>query len=147
MLTIDQVMTRNVQLIGSRESLERAAQLMEDLNIGVLPVCDGRQLVGILTDRDITVRAVAAGLNPKKTCVGDAMTGHVRWCRPGDSVDAAAQQMSTTQIRRMPVLDEACHIVGIVSLGDLATRQREPAYADPIGAALRDISWPSQPDR
>ena len=147
MLTIDQVMTRNVQLIGSRESLERAAQLMEDLNIGVLPVCDGRQLVGILTDRDITVRAVAAGLNPKKACVADAMTARVRWCRPGDSVDAAAQQMSTTQIRRMPVLDDDCHVIGIVSLGDLATRQREPAYADPIGAALRDISWPSQPDR
>ena len=147
MLTIDKVMTRDVQLIGSRESLERAAQLMEDLNIGVLPVCDGRQLVGILTDRDIVVRALALGLNPKKICVGDAMTAHVRWCRPEDSVDVAAQQMSTTQIRRMPVLDEACHVVGIVSLGDLATRQREPAYADPIGAALRDISWPSQPDR
>ena len=75
------------------------------------------------------------------------MTAHVRWCRPGDSIDIAAQQMSTTQIRRMPVLDEACRIVGIVSLGDLATRQRESAYADPIGSALRDISWPSQPDR
>ena len=59
----------------------------------------------------------------------------------------AAQQMSLTQIRRMPVLDDDCHVVGIVSLGDLATRQREPAYVDPIGAALRDISWPSQPDR
>ena len=78
MLTIDQVMTRNVQLIGSRESLERAAQLMDDLNIGALPVCDGRQLVGIVTDRDITVRAVAAGLSPKKTSVAEAMTSRVR---------------------------------------------------------------------
>ena len=59
MLTIDKVMTRDVQLIGSRESLERAAQLMEDLNIGVLTDCDGRQLGGILTDRDIVVRALA----------------------------------------------------------------------------------------
>ena len=101
----------------------------------------------VISTISITVRAVAAGLNPKKTCVGDAMTARVRLCRPGDSVDVAAQQMSTTQIRRMPVLDDACHIVGIVSLGDLATRQREPAYADPIGSVLRDISWPSQPDR
>lgn len=147
MLTIERVMTRDVQLIGSRESVEHAARLMEDLNVGVLPVCDGRRLVGIVTDRDITVRAVAGGLNPKKTPVADVMTTHVRWCRPDESLDAVAQKMSATQIRRMPVLDADGHVIGIVSLGDLATRQREAPYADPVGAALREISWPSQPDR
>lgn len=140
-------MTRNVQLIGSRESLAYAARPMDDLNIGALPVCDGRRLVGMLTDRDITVRAVAAGLDPKKTSVAEAMTARVRWCSPGESVEAVARRMSTTQIRRMPVLDAECHVVGIVSLGDLATRQREPADCDLVAAALRDISWPLQPDR
>ena len=102
MLTIDEIMTRNVQLIGSRESLAHAARLMDDLNIGALPVCDGRKLVGMLTDRDITVRAVAAGLDPRKTSVAEAMTARVRWCSPHESVDAVARQMSATQIRRMP---------------------------------------------
>jgi len=116
---------------------------MDELNVGSLPVCDhAGSIVGIITDRDITVRATAAALPPQETTVGDVMTGHARWCTTEQSVQEAMEQMADVQIRRLPVVDAERRVVGIVSLGDLATR-----HSGHVAAALRRISNPSEPDR
>lgn len=142
MLKISDFMTRNVQVVHPDESLQRAAQVMDELNVGSLPVCDQTGLVGIITDRDITVRATAAGMAPAATLVCDVMTEKARWCTSEQTVQEAMQQMAEVQIRRLPVLDAEHHVVGIVSLGDLATR-----HSGHVAAALRRISDPSMPDR
>ena len=141
MQKISDFMTRNVQVVRPDESLQRAAQVMDELNVGALPVCDSNGLVGMITDRDITVRATAAGL-PAETPVAEVMTDHARWCTTEQTVQEAMQQMADVQIRRMPVVDADHQVVGIVSLGDLATR-----HQGHVAAALRRISDPSMPDR
>ena len=130
-----------MQVVRPDESLRRAAQVMDELNVGSLPVCDKTGLVGMITDRDITVRAMAAGL-PSDTQVSDVMTDHARWCTGEQTVQEAMQQMADVQIRRLPVVDSAHRVVGIVSLGDLAMR-----HQGHVAAALRRISDPSMPDR
>ena len=130
-----------MQVVRPDESLQRAAQVMDELNVGALPVCDQSGLVGMITDRDITVRAMAAGL-PAHTQVSDVMTDHARWCTSEQTVQEAMQQMAEVQIRRLPVVDSERQVVGIVSLGDLATR-----HQGHVAAALRRISDPSMPDR
>jgi CBS domain-containing protein len=142
MARISEVMTRGVQVIRPDESLQRAAQLMDELNVGALPVCDGDTLVGMITDRDITVRATAAGMEPAEHHVSEVMTEQTRWCTEEQSTEEVMKQMGDVQIRRLPVLDAQQRIVGIVSLGDLAIRQRE--HTDEL---LREVSWPSEPDR
>jgi len=142
MPTIAQVMTPDVEVIAPNQSLQRAAQMMDELNVGALPVCDGRRLIGMITDRDITVRATAAGLDPQDTQVSEVMTDHMRWCTEDQSTDEVMKQMGDVQIRRLPVLNDKRQIVGIVSLGDLAVRQDGH-----IDGVLREVSQPSQPDR
>ena len=139
---ISEVMTRGVEVIRPAETLQRAAQRMDELNVGALPVCDGQKLVGMITDRDITVRATAAGMDPNATSVFEVMTEQTRWCTEEQSVDEVMKQMADVQIRRLPVLDGQRQLVGIVSLGDLAVRQNTH-----IDGALRGISSPSEPDR
>jgi CBS domain-containing protein len=139
---ISEVMTRGVEVIRPAETLQRAAQRMDELNVGALPVCEGESLVGMITDRDITVRATAAGLDPNQTPVSDVMTEQTRWCTEEQTIDEVMRQMSDVQIRRLPVLNRAHELVGIVSLGDLAVRQ-----SGHIDGALREISSPSEPDR
>src|ERR1700754_4903554 len=104
MQKISDFMTRNVQVARPDESLRRAAQVMDELNVGALPVCDQHGLVGMITDRDITVRATAAGLSAD-TRIADVMTGHARWCTREQTVQEAMEQMADVQIRRLPVLD------------------------------------------
>jgi CBS domain-containing protein len=142
MTKISEVMTRGVEVIGPDETLQRAAQLMDELNVGSLPVCDGNRLVGMITDRDITVRATAAGMAPGEASVAEVMSEQTRWCTEDQTIDDVMQQMADVQIRRVPVLNERREVVGIVSLGDLATRQ-----SGHIDDALREISSPSEPDR
>ena len=141
MQKISDFMTRNVQVVRPDESLQRAAQVMDELNVGSLPVCDQTGLVGMITDRDITVRATSAGLSAD-TRVRDVMTDHARWCTGEQTVQEAMAQMADVQIRRLPVVDADRQVVGIVSLGDLATR-----HQGHVAAALRRISDPSMPDR
>ena len=135
MATISDIMTREVSTIQLADAVQTAAQRMRDLDVGVLPVCDGDTLVGMVTDRDIAVRGVAAGLNPADALVADVMTDEVHSCSPTDTVDVAMKQMGDAQVRRLAVLDPKRRIVGIVTLGDLATRQSAPT-----DAALREIS-------
>jgi CBS domain-containing protein len=139
---ISEVMTRNVEVIHPDESLQRAAQMMDELNVGALPVCEGKELVGMITDRDITVRATAIGLRPSDTTVSEIMTELTRCCTEDQTVEEVMKQMGDVQIRRLPVMNDRHELVGIVSLGDLATRQG--GHTD---EALREISEPSEPDR
>jgi CBS domain-containing protein len=110
---------------------------MADLDVGSLPVCDGRKLVGMVTDRDITIRAVAEGKSVD-TPVSEVMTDEVVWCNDTDSVDDVLQQMSDAQVRRIPVVDKDRQLVGIVALGDIALEED-----DDVDETLRDISMPT----
>lgn len=142
MQIISDIMTREVRSVSPQETIMRAAQLMDELNVGSLPVCDGNKLIGMVTDRDITVRATAAGIAPDQANVQDVMSQQVRWCFDNQSVDEVMEQMSDSQIRRVPVLDHNDHqLIGIVSLGDLATK-----HSAQVDRTLENISEPSQPD-
>ncbi|HJV81543.1 CBS domain-containing protein [Noviherbaspirillum sp.] len=115
----------------------------DELNVGALPVCDGKRLVGMITDRDITVRANSAGGTPDNTKVADVMSDQVQWCFDDQTVDEVMQKMGDTQIRRVPVVDhDTRELVGIVSLGDLATK-----HSAQVDRTLEEISSPAQPDR
>ena len=143
MQTIQDVMTRDVETISPQDTVQRAAQMMDELNVGAIPVLDGGKLVGMITDRDITVRSVAAGQAPGTTRVGDVMSTDVRTCTTRQTVDDVLDQMGDVQIRRVPVIDEESQeVVGIVSLGDMATR-----HSAQIDRTLDEISTPSEPDR
>jgi CBS domain-containing protein len=143
MQTIADIMTRDVVSVAPRESIQRAAQLMDELNVGSLPVCDGRRLVGMITDRDITVRATSTGLSPTDTTVEQTMSADVRWCFENQTVDEVLEEMGDVQIRRLPVCDHATRdMVGIVSLGDMAAK-----HSAGIDHTLENISSPARPDR
>jgi CBS domain-containing protein len=133
---ISDVMTRDVRVVRPDADLLEAARLMRDLDVGALPVCDGRRLMGMITDRDITVRATARGLAPADCKVADVMTKEVSWCFADQRVGEVLKQMSGEQVRRIPVIDRAnMELVGMVSLGDLATRQDNP-----VQKTLEDVS-------
>lgn len=140
-MKVSEVMTREVEVISPDASLREAARKMDALNVGVLPVCDGQRLVGILTDRDITVRATSIGESPDVTRVDEVMTDEVWWCHDDDDIEQIAHRMGEKQIRRMPVIDHDRMLVGILALGDLATD-----HAPGTQEALRHISEPSEPD-
>lgn len=136
------VMTRDVVTTRPDAMIREAARTMADLDVGALPVCDGRRLVGIITDRDIVVRSTADGMRPDATPVQVVMTAEVFWCVEDDPVDKVEEEMARRQIRRVPVVDRDKRLVGMIALGDLAT-DRAPG----AGEALRRISEPSEPDR
>jgi CBS domain-containing protein len=139
MTTIQQIMTRGVEVIQRDATIQHAAERMRALDDRSLPVADGKALAGMVTDRDITVRGVASGMIPQEALVSDVMTEEVRWCLETDTVEQVLDQMGDAQVRRLAVLNEAREVVGIVALGDLATRQS----AD-TDDALREISQPDQ---
>ncbi len=137
MMQIDSVMTRGVRSITPTTTLKEAASLMASLNVGSLPVCEGSRLVGLVTDRDITVRGTATGMDPARNDVATVMSGKPHTVRTTDGVAQGIELMAQLQLRRLPVVDADGVLVGIVSLGDLAVRQRQP-----LGEALTKISQP-----
>ena len=141
-MQIRDVMTPNPRTVQPGDTLQAAAQAMDELNVGVLPVCEGERLTGLVTDRDIVVRSTAAGQDPRTATVADAMTAEPRTLTVDASVLEALRTMEQHQLRRVPVLDESGKLVGIVSLGDLAAAGT-PEAAD----ALEAISTPAEPDR
>lgn len=143
MQAISEVMTRDVTTVAPDTSLQEAAQLMRDLDIGALPVCDGKQLMGMLTDRDIAIRAVADGLSPADCLVSDIMSKDVTWCFEDQAVGEVLQQMGDQQVRRIPVISrQNMELTGVVSLGDLALRQEASTES-----TLENISAPLPPER
>ena len=149
MQKVSEVMSRDVRHVAPAERLRHAAQMMRELDVGALPVCDGEQLVGVVTDRDIVVRGTAAGLGPDDACVADVMSEGVRWCFADQTVDEAMRQMADGQVRRIPVVSDERRrqLVGMVALGDLAMRADEPVADSPAAQVLKEVSAPprSQP--
>jgi CBS domain-containing protein len=141
---LKEIMTQDVETIRPDSKLQDAASKMKSLDVGSLPVCDGRRLVGILTDRDITVRAVADGRDPADTKVSDMMTSEMIYCFEDQSLEDAARLMQEHQIRRLPIVDRKQQLVGIVSLGDVALEDDNNRLS---GEALEEISKPSQQNR
>lgn len=137
------VMTRDVEIVRPDAPLRDAARLRREIDVGPIPVCDGERLIGMLTDRDITIRAVAEGRDPNTTCVRDVMTPDVACCFEDQDVEQAAALMEERQIRRLPVLDERKRLVGIVSLGDLAVTDESGRIAE----TLAEVSSPAEPKR
>ena len=131
MQTVAEVMSRNARSVAPQENLQQAAKLMDELDVGALPVCDGERLVGMVTDRDIAIRGAAAGKSPQSAHVEDVMSTEVRWCFEDEPIEDVIQQMSYNQIRRLPVIahDDSRRLVGMVSLVDLATKTAHEARA------------------
>jgi CBS domain-containing protein len=127
--TVKDVMIGNVISVDSSATLAEAAQLMRDGNVGVLPVVEGGRLRGLLTDRDIVVRAVARGLDARSTRVAECATPDIVSAKPEWSADEAGRAMARHQIGRLPVVDEDGHLVGIVTLSSLALRSHDAERA------------------
>lgn len=140
---VSDVMTRGVRTLSPDDSLRLAAQAMEEMAIGAIPVCDGQRLVGMVTDRDLVVRGLAQGLPPERTLLREVMSPQVQWCYEDQSIEEAAQLMCDAQIRRLPVVDHDKRLVGLLSLGDVAVR----AGPEDAAQALQDISQPAKPQR
>ena len=143
-MQLKEVMTPEVEVIQPEATLQQAAAKMRRLNIGPLPVCDGDRLIGMLTDRDITVRAVAEGCDPNTTTVREAMTPDIAYCFDDQDVQDAVQLMERYQIRRLPILNRDKRLVDMVSLGDLAVSSGEPTQ---VGETLKQVSEPAEPRR
>ncbi len=141
-MQLKNVMTRRVEVIHPDGTLQEAAQKMKALDVGLLPVCEGDRLRGVLTDRDITVRATAEGRDPRTTKVHEVMTPEVVYAREEQSIDEAARLMEDQHIRRLLVLNREQRLVGIVSLGDLALGTGDEKLA---GEVLKRVSEPSKP--
>jgi CBS domain-containing protein len=138
-MQVREIMSQDVTIITPDDTLQRAAKLMADIDAGVLPVGENDRLVGMLTDRDITVRAVAQGKAPDQCRVRDVMSSEIKFVFEDDSVDDAARKMSELQVRRLPVLNPDKRLVGIVSLGDIAAKQG----GKPAEQAVSGVSQPS----
>lgn len=136
-MNISEVMTRNVKIASPEDTLQRAAQMMAGINAGALPVGENDRLVGMLTDRDITLRAVARGKAPGECKVREVMSASIKYVYEDDTVENVAKNMGELQMRRLPVLDRKKRLVGIVSLGDLALKKTDSA-----GKALKEVSEP-----
>jgi CBS domain-containing protein len=143
-MQLKDIMTRDVEVVHPNATLEEAAEKMKQLNVGPLPVCDGDRLVGMLTDRDVTVRATAAGRDPKTTRVREVMTDEVLYCFEDQDTNEAARVMEDKQIRRLVVLNRDKRLVGIVSLGDLAVATQDDQLS---GEVLERVSEPAEPER
>ena len=134
-------MTAHARCVGPDNTLVEAAGLMRELDVGALPVCEGDRLEGIVTDRDIVLRATADGRDPNSMLVREVMSHSIVHIFADQEVEEAVHLMEDCQVRRLPVLSRAKRLVGIVSLGDIATSSN-PAFS---GMALRDVSQPRQP--
>ena len=135
-MKVRDAMHPGVTWVGPETSIRDLARTMRDEDIGSIPVGENDRLVGMITDRDITVRAVAEGRDPDKTMVRDAMSDAVRYCFEDEDAEEVARKMGSWQIRRLPVLNRDKRLVGIVSLGDMVIGGSE----DPAKEALKEIS-------
>jgi CBS domain-containing protein len=141
-MRIKDLMSSDVEVIRPGATVAEAAELMKALDIGILPICDGGRLIGILTDRDIVVRGTADGFHPETMSAREVMTSKVIYCFEDQEVAEAGRIMKEKQIRRLPVLNREKQLVGIISLGDLAGGGGDKTLA---GETLQDISEPGGP--
>jgi CBS domain-containing protein len=137
-MIVRDLMSKDIVSLSSQDSIERAAQMMKQFDVGSIPVCNESKLVGIVTDRDITLNSVASGKNPAEQKISEVMTSNPVTGNPNMDVNDAARIMSREQIRRLPIVENN-NLVGIVSLGDISI---EPNFQDNAEEALRNISEP-----
>lgn len=135
-MRVDEAMTRDVRITNPDETIQEAARLMARLDAGILPVANHDRLIGMITDRDIAIRAIGAGKGPDAK-VRDVMTLDVKYCFDDQDVDEVTRNMGDIQVRRLPVLDRQKRLVGILSLGDIAMSS---GGDDAAGEALKGIS-------
>ncbi len=138
-LQMKNVMTLNPQCVSPTTTLSDAADIMAKMDCGFLPVCDNDRLVGTITDRDIVIRAVNEGKDPKSTLVKDAMSDKVVYCFEEDEIDFAIHKMKAKQIRRILVLNKDKRLTGVVSLGDIAIKTNDKEL---IGDLTETVSEP-----
>ncbi len=135
-MKIKDIMTTNVTTVSPNSSVLEAAQMMQNYNIGSIPVCDNDRLVGIITDRDIVVRSVSRNISPNSTSVKDIMTSEVNYATPDMDVTDVTDMMASNQVRRIPVVEQN-QLIGIVSLKDVAVNRKTNMEASD---ALTEIS-------
>jgi CBS domain-containing protein len=132
-------MSRDVRIASPTDTIANAARTMMEIDAGSIPVGENDRLVGMITDRDIAVRAVAQNKG-SETIIRDVMSPNIVYCFENDNVEDAAKKMGDQQVRRLPVLDENKRLVGILSLGDIAQKADDAIEAS--GEALRDVARP-----
>ena len=136
MTSVRDVMTKDVKCCETHDSVTAAAKIMRDINCGSVPVCEGKEIIGMITDRDIVIHCVAESLDCNSVHCHDCMTTDIITCSPDIDVHECARKMADHQIRRIPVVENG-EIVGICAIGDLATVN---IYANEAGEALSQIS-------
>ena len=136
-MKVSEAMTRNVRIASPDQSIREAARIMAEIDAGVLPVGENDRLIGMITDRDIAIRAVAEGKGPD-TSVREVMTQDVKYCFDDEDTDDVARNMANQQVRRLPVVNRDKRLVGILSLGDVAVMEG----ARPAGEAFTGVSQP-----
>jgi CBS domain-containing protein len=141
-MTCAEVMTPSPTSVTTQHTAADAAELMKREDVGLLPIVsdDGRKLIGVLTDRDIVVKVVAAGRDPKNTVVTEVMSNSPVTCLPQESVEAVMELMASRQVRRIPIVDRDGSLVGIVAQADVATRIANPQET---GQVVQAISEPA----
>ncbi len=143
-MKVEEVMTRGVEVIPSDAGIQEAAQKMHSYDVGVLPVFHENKAIGLITDRDIVVRGVAAGIDPEKTTVSDLMTEELAVISKDADLSEAADTMKEKQVRRLLVTDGEERLLGVVSLGDIAVHSDQTGVAAQI---LQSVSEPAEPAR
>jgi CBS domain-containing protein len=139
MMNVNEVMTASVATCSPTDPLQTVAERMDALDVGAIPVAENGQVIGMVTDRDIVIRAVAKGEDVKSCKVGDVMTPDVVFCSPDDTALDAARLMASRQVRRLVVLDDQKQLCGILTLGDLALEGEDDKL---MGRVLEHISEP-----
>ena len=137
-MKVSDCMTHDVRVVAPSQSIAEAAKLMAELDVGILPVRENDRLVGMISDRDIAVRAVALGRTPD-TLVSEIMSDSVKYCFADQTLEEVSRNMGDIQVRRLPVVDRQKRLVGIISLSDVANGE---GSIEEAGEALRDISQP-----
>ena len=138
-MQISEIMSRDVAIAAPGDSVQKVAQKMAEIDAGIIPVGEKDRLVGMISDRDIVLRAVAKGKSPGKCTARDVMSPDIKYCYEHEKLEDAARNMATLQVKRLPVLNRDKRLVGIVSLGDLAC---EPEAVEHSKEALQGISQP-----
>lgn len=134
---IRDVMTVDPECVSEKDSIRDAARIMKDQDTGVVPVVDGKKIIGLITDRDIVVRGLAEGKNLENTRVNELMTKSIRSVREDATVSEVLNLMGNAEVRRVPVVNDRDELVGIVSMGDIATGTNQDGK---VGKAVEDIS-------
>ena len=142
LMQVKEIMTRDVEIARRETLLTSAAERTRERDIGMLPVWDGDQLVGVLTDRDITVRAIANNLQPELARCQHVMTSNVVFCFEDQEMTEAGRIMQDHKIRRLPVVNRQRRLVGIISIGDIALGTGDTTLA---GVSVQEISAPDAP--